>query len=76
MLESAYLSRRLDLHPGNLAEAAGYWHRALRPLRWDPRLVRVSYGFWLDSTLLSGTPTPYDCTTSVASCGPVVDPFL
>ena len=54
MLESAYLSRRLDFHPGNLAEAAGYWHRALRPLRWAPRLVRVSYGFWLDSNAVVG----------------------
>jgi hypothetical protein len=55
MFETAYLSKRLDFHPGNLAEAAAYWHRALRPVRWAPRSVRVSYGFWLDSNAVAGS---------------------
>jgi hypothetical protein len=49
MLDSAHLSKRLDIHPGNLADVAGRWHRGLERMPWSSRMVRVSSGFWLAS---------------------------
>lgn len=55
MLESAYLSKRLDLHPGNLADIAERWHRGLERMPWSSRTVRVSPGFWLASDAAGST---------------------
>jgi hypothetical protein len=49
MLESAYLSKRLDIPPCDLAEVAARWHQRLRHTRSSSRGVRVSRGFWLAS---------------------------
>jgi hypothetical protein len=49
MFESAYFSRRLDIDPDDLAQAATHWHRTLPSVRWAPRFVRASDSFWLDS---------------------------
>jgi hypothetical protein len=59
MLESAYLSKRLDVHPDNLAEVAARWHRGLEPLRWSSRLVRVGTGFWLASNARARIVAPH-----------------
>ncbi len=49
MLDSAYLSKRLDIHPGNLTEVAARWHRGLDRSPWSSRMARVSSGCWLAS---------------------------
>ncbi len=56
MFESAYVSKRFDYHPGNLAEVAAEWHRGLLPVPWVPRTVRVSHGLWLASDAVVGSP--------------------
>jgi hypothetical protein len=55
MFESAFLSKRFDYHPDNLAEVAAEWHRGLIPVPWVPRTVRVSYGLWLASDSVAGS---------------------
>jgi hypothetical protein len=52
MLETAYLSKRLDIRPRNLTEVATRWHRGLERMCWPSRMVRVRYGFWLASDAL------------------------
>ena len=47
MWESTYISRRLDIRPGDVADVAARWHRGLRRSQPSSRLVRVSPGFWL-----------------------------
>ncbi len=49
MLESAYLSKRLDIPPGDLAEVAARWHHRLGRTPSFSRRVRVSRSFWLAS---------------------------
>ena len=49
MLDSAHLSKRLDIHPANLADVASRWHRGLDRSPWSSRMARVSGGCWLAS---------------------------
>jgi hypothetical protein len=55
MFESAFLSKRFDYHPDNLAEVAAEWHRGLVPVPWVPRTVRVSHGLWLAADPVAGS---------------------
>ena len=52
MVESAYLSKRLDIRPEDLVEVASRWRRGVEGMRPSPRMARVSKGFWLDSEIL------------------------
>jgi len=52
MVESAYLSKRLDIRPEDLVEVASCWRHRLEGVRPSPRMARVSKGFWLDSEIL------------------------
>jgi hypothetical protein len=52
MVESAYLSKRLDIRPEDLVAVASRWRRGLEGMRPSPRMARVSKGFWLDSEIL------------------------
>lgn len=49
MITSAYISRRLDIHPRQLSNAVAEWHHGLQPVRWVRRSVRLGHGFWLAS---------------------------
>ena len=55
MFESAFVSKRFDYHPDNLAEVAAEWHRGLVPVPWVPRTVRVSHGLWLAADPVAGS---------------------
>ena len=68
MLESAHLSKRLDIHPGNLAEVAARWHRGLERMPWSSRTIRVSRGFWLASDA-TGSAHAYDVRGVVWTSG-------
>jgi hypothetical protein len=59
MTDSAYLSRRLDLHPDDLAEAAARWHKGLKSVPWSSRVLRLSPGFWLASNAQAGNATSW-----------------
>ncbi len=52
MVESAYLSKRLDIPTEELAEVASHWCHGLQRMRRCSRMARVSQGFWLDSETL------------------------
>ena len=58
MVESVYLSKRLDVRPDELAHVALRWCRGLVPLRQSSRMARVSKGFWLDSELSDSAAAP------------------
>ena len=49
MFESAHFSRRLNVPPTELVEAAAKWHLGLPTVGVGRRSVRVSRGFWLSS---------------------------
>ena len=73
MLESAYLSKRLDIRPGNLMDIAQRWHRrtgtnamVLSNVACGPRVLAAR------RTL----PTRPSHTRCVASRGPAVVPCL
>jgi hypothetical protein len=48
MVESAYLSRRLDIRPDQMVEVASRWSRGLAHRRRPFGRVCVRKGFWLD----------------------------
>lgn len=77
MLESAYLSRRLDIRPGDVTEVAARWHRGLERVRWSSRMVRVSSGFWLasDTSDACDSAIAYEVRGLVWTCGRPV-PFI
>jgi hypothetical protein len=68
MLESAYLSKRLDIRPGNLMGIAQRWHRGLEPMRWSSRTLRAGRGFWLASDA-SASPVAYEVRGLAWTCG-------
>jgi hypothetical protein len=77
MLESAYLSKRLDIRPRNLTEVAARWHSGLERMRWPSRMVRVRCGFWLASEALDSI-SAYEVRGLVWTCGrpvPVIVEF-
>jgi hypothetical protein len=68
MLESAYLSKRLDICPGNLGDVAARWHRGLERGRGSSRMVRASRGFWL-APGASDSPAAYEVRGLMWTCG-------
>lgn len=75
MLESAYLSKRLDIRPENLVEVAGRWHRGLQRMRWPSRMVRVHGGFWLAADAADSVAA-YEVRGLVWTCGRPVQVIL
>lgn len=75
MVESAYLSKRLYIPPGNLAEVAARWHGGLERMRFPSGMVRVNGGFWLASDAADSTAA-YKVRGLVWTCGRPVQIIL
>ena len=74
-MESAYLSKRLDVPPEELTEVASRWSRGLERMRRPSRMARVSPGFWLDSEILDSA-TALKVHGVVWTCGRPVPVIL
>jgi hypothetical protein len=68
VLESVFLSKRLDVRPSSLEDVAARWHRGLERTGWSSRVVRVGRGCWLSSEARVSS-AEYEVDGLVWSCG-------
>ncbi len=58
MLDTAFISRRFDIHPSEVPGAAADWHRGLPPVRVGRNSVQFDHQFRLASEPEQGHPDP------------------
>lgn len=75
MWESIYLSKRLDIGAGDVAEVAARWHQGLEQMHRGSRMARASKGFWLASAA-TDSAVAYEVRGLAWTCGRPVPVIL